>query len=56
MYFMNTNHLFLKYLGKDLLEVGETTSPVNQDVFVTPLIFTGNMTATNSRVQGVMHA
>ena len=56
MYFINTNHLFLKYLGKDMLEVGETTRPVNQDVFVTPLIFTGNMTLTNARVQGVMIA
>jgi len=56
MYFLNTNHVFLKYLGKDLLEVGETVRPVNQDVYVTPLIFTGNMTITNGRVHGVMIA
>ena len=56
MYFINSNHMFLKYLGKDLFEVGETSRPVNQDVFVTPLIFTGNMTITNARTQGVMIA
>lgn len=56
MYFINSNHIFLKYLGKDLFEVGETTRPVNQNVFVTPLVFTGNMTITNGRVHGVMIA
>jgi hypothetical protein len=56
MYFINSNHVYLKYLGKDLLEAGETTRPVNQNVFVTPLVFTGNMTLTNARVQGVMIA
>ena len=56
MYFINTNHTFLKYLGSQLFEAGETTRPVNQTVFVTPLIFTGNMTITNARTQGVMVA
>lgn len=56
MYFINSNHIFLKYLGDDLFEVGETTRPVNQDVYVTPLIFTGNMTIDNARVHGVMIA
>jgi len=56
MYFINSNHVFLKYLGKDLFEVMETTRPVNQGVYVTPVVFTGNMTTTNSRVQGVMIA
>ena len=56
MYFVNSNHIFLKYLGNDLFETGETSRPVNQDVYVTPLIFTGNMTIDNARVHGVMHA
>lgn len=56
MYFVNSNHVFLRYLGKDLLEVGETMRPVNQNVYVTPITFTGNMTIDNSRVHGVMHA
>ena len=56
MYFLNTNHIFLKYLGKNLVEVGETTRPVNQAVNITPLLFTGNMTITNGRVHGVMIA
>ena len=55
-YFINTNHVFLKYLGKDLLEVGETMRPVNQNAYVTPIVFTGNMTIDNARVHGVMHA
>lgn len=56
MYFINTNHLYLKYLGKQMLEAMETTRPVNQAVFVTPLVFTGNMTITNARTQGTMIA
>jgi len=55
-YFINTNHVFLKYLGKDLLEVGETMRPVHQNCYVTPIVFTGNMTIDNARVHGVMHA
>lgn len=55
-YFINTNHVFLKYLGSDLLEVGETQRPVNQNCYVTPIVFTGNMTIDNARVHGVMHA
>ena len=55
-YFINTNHVFLKYLGKELLEVGETMRPVNQNAYVTPIVFTGNMTIDNARVHGVMHA
>lgn len=56
MYFINTNFMFLKYLGKDLFEAMETTRPVNQAVYVTPLVFTGNMTISNARTQGVMIA
>lgn len=55
-YFINTNHVFLKYLGSSLLEFGETQRPINQDVYSTPVIFTGNMTIDNARVHGVMHA
>lgn len=55
MYFINSSHIFLKHLG-DLFEVGETTRPVNQGVWVTPLTFTGNMTIDNGRVHGVMIA
>jgi len=56
MYFINSDHIFLKYLGDSLFETGETTRPVNQDVYVTPLVFTGNMTIDNARVHGVMIA
>jgi hypothetical protein len=55
-YFINTNHIFLKYLGKSLLEVGETMRPYNQNAYATPIVFTGNMTIDNARVHGVMHA
>ena len=49
-------HLKTEDLGKDLLEVGETMRPVNQNAYVTPIVFTGNMTIDNARVHGVMHA
>ncbi len=55
LYMLNSNHLFLKHLG-DFFETGETTRPVNQGVYVTPMTFIGNMTVDNSRVHGVMHA
>lgn len=55
MYFINSSHIFLKHLG-DLFEVGDTVRPVNQNVWVTPLVFTGNLTIDNSRVHGVMIA
>lgn len=56
MYFINTKHVFLKYLGDALFEVGEASKPVNQDSSIMPLIFVGNMTIDNSRVHGVIHA
>jgi len=56
MYFLNTNHIFLKYLGKSLFEAGETQRPTNQLAYVTPMVFVGNMTMDNARVHGVMHA
>tara|TARA_R110002126_G_C10392993_1_gene495223 strand:+ start:205 stop:1167 length:963 start_codon:yes stop_codon:yes gene_type:complete len=56
MYFLNTDHIFLKYLGKSLFETGETQRAFNQLAYVTPIVFVGNMTIDNARVHGVMHA
>lgn len=56
MYFLNTNHIFLKYLGKSLFEAGETQRAFNQLAYTTPMVFVGNMTIDNARVHGVMHA
>jgi hypothetical protein len=56
MYFLNTDHIFLKYLGKSLFEAGETQRAFNQLAYVTPVVFVGNMTIDNARVHGVMHA
>jgi len=55
-YFINTNHIFLKYLGKALFTKGEATRPYNQPAYVIPMTMIGNMTVDNSRVHGVMHA
>ena len=56
MYFINSDHVFLKFLGRDLFEVGESTRPVNQYAWVTPMTSALNMTVDNSRVHGVMIA
>ena len=55
-YFINTNNIFLKYLGESLFTKGEATRPYNQAAYVVPMTFFGNMTVDNSRVHGVMHA
>jgi hypothetical protein len=55
-YFINTNNIFLKYLGESLFTKGEATRPYNQAAYVVPMTFFGNMTIDNARVHGVMHA
>jgi hypothetical protein len=55
MYFLNTNYLHLQHLG-EFLEQEETTRPVNQGVYVTPVTGLMNMTISNARVHGVMIA
>lgn len=55
-YFLNTNHIFLKYLGADLFTMEEEQRPVNQLVYVTPMTSFCNFTIDNSKVHGVMHA
>jgi len=56
MYFINSDHIFLKFLGSSLFETGESTRPVNQYAWVTPMTSLMNMTVDNSRVHGVMIA
>jgi len=55
-YFINTNNIFMKYLGESLFTKGEATRPYNQGAYVVPMTFMGNMTIDNARVHGVMHA
>jgi hypothetical protein len=55
-YFINTNNIFLKYLGESLFTKGDATRPYNQAAYVVPMTFMGNMTIDNARVHGVMHA
>ena len=55
-YFINTNHIFLEYLGKSLFTTGEATRPYNAGAYVIPMTMIGNMTIDNARVHGVMHA
>ena len=54
MYFINSDHIFLKYLGSSLFETGEATRPVNQYAYVTPMTSLLNMTVDNSRFHGFM--
>lgn len=55
MYFINTKHIYFKYLG-DFLEKEDVTRPVNQNVYVLPITGLMNLTIDNSRVHGVMIA
>lgn len=56
MYFLNTKHIFLRYLGASLFNVQNQRVPFNQDAINIPVILYGNMTIDNARTSGVMHA
>jgi hypothetical protein len=56
MYFLNTNHIFLRYLGDSLFNVQNQRVPFNQDAVNVPVISYSNMTIDNCRTSGVMHA
>jgi hypothetical protein len=56
MYFLNTNHIFLRYLGDSLFNVQSQRVPFNQDAVNVPVIMYANMTMDNARTSGVMHA
>lgn len=59
MYFLNTKYLYLK-VHKDRNLVPATTAdgrqPVNQDATIIPILWAGNLTASNCARQGVLKA
>ena len=53
-YFVNTNYLELVVHKDADLEVMEDMRPVNQDGSVTPILWMGNLTCSNRKMQGVI--
>lgn len=56
MYFLNTDFIHFRYAPKRLFKPLEKVMSINQDAFVQLITFAGNLTLSNSKVQGVMHA
>lgn len=55
-YFINTNYLELVVHQDADLDVMEDMRPINQDGSVTPILWMGNLTCSNRKLQGVMIA
>jgi hypothetical protein len=55
-YMLNTNYLKLVVHGDADMETMEKKTPINQDGEVIPIIWQGNMTVSNRKLQGVMIA
>jgi len=55
-FFLNTNYLGLSVHQDADLEVMDDMRPVNQDASVTPILWMGNMTCSNRKMQGVIIA
>jgi hypothetical protein len=56
MYFLNTKNLYFDVHADRNFSAGEMMRPVNQDAFVMPILFMGNLTCDNRRNQGVLKA
>ena len=56
MYMLNTNYLQLVVHKDANLEIMEDVRPVNQDGSVTAIIWMGNLTCSNRKLQGVIIA
>lgn len=54
-YFLNTDYLFWDVHSARNFSVQERREPVNQDAFVVPLLFAGNLTCSNASLQGVLY-
>ncbi len=54
-YFLNTNYLFWDVHSARNFSVQDRKEPVNQDAFVVPLLFAGNLTGSNMSLQGVLY-
>lgn len=54
MYFINTDYLFLRpHKNRQFVPLEERAS-INQDAYVVPVVWAGNMTCSNRSLQGVM--
>jgi hypothetical protein len=56
MYFLNSDYFFWRPHSDANMEPLSRREPVNQDAVVVPLIFMGNLTMSNSSLQGVLIA
>lgn len=56
MYFINTNNMFFDVHADANFTPGEMVRPVNQDAYVMPILFMGNLTCDNRRNHGVLKA
>lgn len=56
MYFLNTKNMYFDVHADRNFSAGEMMRPVNQDAFVMPILFMGNLTCDNRRNQGVLKA
>jgi len=56
MYFLNTKDLYFDMMAGRDFAVGEMKESVNQDAFVMPILFMGNMTCANRRNQALLKA
>lgn len=56
MYMLNTNYLQLVVHQDADMEIMEDMRPINQDGSVTPILWMGNLTCSNRKMQGVIIA
>ena len=54
MYFLNTDFIYLRPHSKRNFVPLDRRESVNQDAVVVPLVFAGNLTSSNLRLQGVL--
>ena len=54
MYFLNTDYIYLRPSSRRNWVPMDRKSSVNQDAFVVPLVWAGNLTMSNAAVQGVI--
>lgn len=56
MYFLNTRYLFFRSHPEANFTALDERNPVNQDAGVVPMIWAGNLTCSQARVQGVLRS
>lgn len=56
MYFLNTKYLFFRSHPEANFTALDERNPVNQDAGVVPMIWAGNLTCSQARVQGILRS